>query len=166
MLIHCAVHWLIANARRSLASAIERVNARLGCPFGRRRTRDYRAVLNRGRRSGYMRSDIYRAERAVLRRLDPDRVGHLRASQRSCCEACGSAVDGLAVHKGIAIRHGYCIHVARMYVIEVASAGVENAPVADERVADVDPFDELVAAAEPRKERFAKAQREPAHSKT
>src|SRR6267378_8535615 len=99
MLIHCAVHWLIANARRSLASAIERVNARLGCPFGRRRTRDHGAVLNRGRRSGYMRSDIYRAERAVLRRLDPDRVGHLRAPEGARREPRGSAVDGLAIHE-------------------------------------------------------------------
>ena len=99
------------------------------------------------------------------RRLDPNRIGHSRASQRSCCEVRGSAVDGLAVHEGIAIRHGHCIHVARMDVIDVASAGVENATVADERVVDVDPLDELVAAAKPRKERFAKAQREPANSK-
>ena len=90
----------------------------------------------------------------------------MRASQRSCREACGSAIDGLAVREGIAIRHGHCIHVTRMYVIEVASAGVENAPIADERIVDVDPLDELVAAMEPRKERFAKAQREPANSKS
>ena len=113
-----------------------------------------------------MRSDIYRSERAALRRLDPDGVGHLRASQRSGREAGSPAVDGLAVHEGIAIRHGHGIHVASMYEIEIASAAVENAPIANEGVVDVDPLDKLVAAVEPRKERFAKAQRKPANSKS
>ncbi|PYU87398.1 MAG: hypothetical protein DMG51_02360 [Acidobacteria bacterium] len=138
----------------------------LGSTLRRRCARDHGAVLNCRRRRGYMRSDIYRSERAALRRLDPDRVGHLRASQRSCREAGSPAVDGLTVPEGIAIRHRHGIHVASMYEIEIASAAVENAPIADERVVDVDPLDELVAAAEPRKERFAKAQRKPANSKS
>jgi len=50
-----------------------------------------------------MRSDVYSAERAVLRRLDPDRVGHLRAPESARREPRGSAVDGLAIHEGIAI---------------------------------------------------------------
>src|SRR2546425_6247338 len=161
LLIHCAVHWLIANATRSLASAIERANTHLGCSFGRRRTCDHGTVLNGGRRCGYMRSDIYRAERAVLRRLDPDRVGHLRASQRSCREARGSAVDGLAVHERIAICHGYGIHVVSVHKIDVANVGVENIRVADECVVHVDDGDEIPAATEPREERLAKSQREP-----
>jgi len=68
-----------------------------------------------------MRSGVYRAERAVLRRLDSDRVGNLCASQGSCREVRGSAVDGLAVHEGVAIGRGHRMHVVRIHKIEVAN---------------------------------------------
>src|SRR5256885_2267419 len=123
-----AVCRLIASA----ASAVERANMHLGSTLRRRCARDHGAVLNRRRRRGYMRSGIYRSERAARRRLDPDRVGHLRASQRSRREAGSPAVDGLTAPEGIAIRHRHGIYVASMYEIEIASAAVENAAIADE----------------------------------
>src|SRR5216683_7601796 len=104
-----------------------------------------------------MRSGVYRAERAVLRRLDSDGVCHLRASQRSCRQVCGSAVDGLAVHEGVAIGRGHRMHVVRIHKIEVANVGVENIPVADEGIPFVDPLKELMTAMEPREERFTEA---------
>src|SRR5882762_571619 len=128
---------------------------RLGCTLRRCRARDHGAVLNRSRRRGYMRSDVYRAERAVLRRLDPDRVGHLRAPEGARREPRGSAVDGLAIHEGIAICH--------RYEIDVANVRVEDVSIADKRVPFIDSFNELVTAAEPGEKRFAKAQREPAY---
>jgi len=136
---------------------------RLGCTLRRCRARDHGAVLNRSRRRGYMRSDVYRAERAVLRRLDPDRVGHLRAPEGARREPRGSAVDGLAIHEGIAICHRYGIHVARVHEIDVANVRVEDVSIADKRVPFIDSFNELVTAAEPGEKRFAKAQREPAY---
>ena len=78
----------------------------------------------------------------------------------------GSAVDGLAVHEGVAIRDGYGIHVAGVHKIDVTNVGVEHVPVADERVAHIDSFNEFMTATEPGKERFAKAEREPADSET
>src|SRR6266481_5784430 len=109
-----------------------------------------------------MRSGVYRAERAVLRRLDSDGVGHLRGSQGSCRQVRGSAVDGLAACKSIATRRGHGIHVVRVHEINVANVRVEDISVADKSIAFVDPLKELVAAVEPRKERFAEAKREPA----
>src|SRR5260370_421006 len=110
-----------------------------------------------------MRSDVYRAERALLRGPDPDRAGHLRAPEVGRREVDGAAVDGLAVHEGIAIRHRYSIYIVRVHEIHIANVRVEDIGVADERIADVDPFNEIVTAAEPGEERFAKAQREPAY---
>src|SRR6266478_597645 len=109
-----------------------------------------------------MRSGVYRAERAVLRRLDSDGVGHLRGSQGSRRQVRGSAVDGLAACKSIATRRGHGIHVVRVHEINVANVRVEDISVADKSIAFVDPLKELVAAVEPRKERFAEAKREPA----
>jgi len=63
----------------------------------------------------------------------------------------------LAVHEGVAIGGGHRMHVVRIHKIEVANVGVENIPVADKSIAFVDPLKELVAAVEPREERFAKA---------
>ena len=93
----------------------------------------------------------------MLRRLDPDGVGHLRASQRSRRQVRGSAVDGLAACKSIATRRGHGMHVVRIHKIDVANVGVENISVADESIPFVDPLKELVTAVEPRKERFAEA---------
>jgi len=104
-----------------------------------------------------MRSGVYRAERAVLRRLDSDGVGYLRASQRSCRQVCGTPVDGLAACKSIATRRGHGMHVVRIHEIDVANVRVEDISVADKSIAFVDPLKELVAAVEPRKERFAEA---------
>jgi hypothetical protein len=157
MLIHGAVHRPVPNVARRQASAIERANTRLGCTLRRCRARDHRAVLNGRRRRGDMRSDVYRAERAVRRRLDSDGVGHLRASQRSRRQVCGSAVDGLAAHEGAAIGRGHGVHVVRIHEIDVANVRVEDISVADKGIAFVDPLKELVAAVEPRKERFAEA---------
>src|SRR6266568_5335082 len=166
-LIRGAVHRRIARAARTQARVIERANMHLGCPPLRGRcARDHGAILNRSWRPGDIRSHIHRAKRAVLRRLDPDRVGHLCASQKSCCDVRSSAVDGLAIHEGIAIRHSHSIQVTRMDVIEVANVGVENIRVADERVVHVDDRNEIPAATEPREERFTEAQREPADSET
>ena len=78
----------------------------------------------------------------------------------------GSTVDGLAVHEGVAIGRGHGIHVVRIHKVEVANVGVENIPVADESIPFVDPLKELVTAVEPREEWFAKAEREPANSKS
>src|ERR1700730_11518519 len=113
-----------------------------------------------------MRSGVYRAERAVLRRLDPDGVGNLRASQGSGREMGGSAVDGLAATEADTIGPGHSMHVVRIHKIEVANIGVENIPVADEGIAGIDPLEEFVTAVEPREERFSKAEREPANSKS
>ena len=99
----------------------------------------------------------------MLRRLDPNRVGHLGAPESARREPRGSAVDGLAIHEGIAICHRYGIHVARVHEIDVANVRVEDVSVADKRIPVVDSFNELVTAAEPGEERFAKAQREPAY---
>src|ERR1700674_5744503 len=112
-----------------------------------------------------MRSGVYRAERAVLRRLDPDGVRNLRASQGSCREVGGSAVDGLAVHEGVAIGRGHRMHVVRIHKIEVANVSVENIPVPDEGIAGIDPLEEPAAMVKPGEERFAEAQREPTDSK-
>src|SRR6202158_5642192 len=136
---------------------------RLGSALRRCSARDHGTVLNRPRRRGYMRSDVYRAERAALRRLDPDRVGHLRTPESARREPRGSAVDGLAIHEGIAICHRYGIHVARVHEIDVANVLFKEFSVADKRIPIIDSFNELVTAAEPGKERFAKAQREPAY---
>ncbi len=130
MLIHDAVRRPVANVARRQASAVERANTRLGRTLRRGRARDHRSVLNRCRRRGDMRSGVYRAERAVLRRLDPDGVGHLGASQRGCRQVCGPAVDGLAVPEGVAIGRGHRMHVVRIHKIEVANVGVENISVA------------------------------------
>src|SRR5258708_31915519 len=104
---------------------------------------------------------VYGAERGVVRGLDSGRVGHLRGPQRGCREVRGSAVDGLAVHEGIAIGHGDGVDVVRVHEIDIANVGVEDIRVADERVAHVDLRDELTTAVEPREEGFAKAQRKP-----
>lgn len=165
-LTYAAVHRRIASAAGSQAGAIDGVNPHLGCTLRRCSARDYGAVLKRSGRPGNVRSHIYRAERTVLRRMDADRVGHLRTSQCSGREMRGSAVDSLAVHEGVAIRHGYGIHVAGVHKIDVMNVGVEHVGVADERVAHVDLRDEFAAAAEPREKRFAEAEREPADSET
>src|SRR5438552_17096880 len=78
----------------------------------------------------------------------------------------GSTVDGLAVHEGVAIRDGHGIHVAGVHKIDVTNVGVEHVRIADERVAHVDSFNEVMTATEPREERFAEAEREPAESET
>jgi len=93
----------------------------------------------------------------VLRRLDSDGVGHLRAPQGSCGDTVGAAVDGLAARKSIATRRGHGIHVVRVHEIDVANVRVEDISVADKSIAFVDPLKELVAAVEPWKERFTEA---------
>src|SRR6266852_3265353 len=113
-----------------------------------------------------MRSDVCRAERAVLRGLEADRVRYLRSLQRSCRERHLAAMDGLTVDECIAIRDGYGIHVVRVHKIDIVYVRVEDIHVANEGVVHVDDGDEIMAATEPREERFAEAQREPANSKT
>ena len=88
------------------------------------------------------------------------------AAQCSRREMRGSTVDGLAVHEGVAIRDGHGIHVAGVHKIDVTNVGVEHVRIADERVAHVDSFNEVMTATEPREERFAEAEREPADSET
>jgi len=58
------------------------------------------------------------------------------------------------------------MHVVRIHKIDVANVGVENISVADESIPFVDPLKELVTAVEPGEKRFAKAEREPANSKS
>src|SRR4029077_11042594 len=104
-------------------------------------------------------------EFAVLRRPDANRVGHLRAAQRSSRDARGAAIDRLAVHERVAIRHSYRIHVARIHVIEVANIGVvEHVRVTYESIAGIDVSDVSATAVVPRVKRFAKAQGKPADS--
>src|SRR6266852_863938 len=122
---------------------------------------NHRAVLDRGRRRGYVRSDVCRAERAVRHRLDADRVGHLRALESGRSEMDPATVDGLAVRENLAVNCSHGADVMRVHEIDVA-----NVRVANERVVYVDDGDEIMAATEPGKERFAEAQREPADSET
>src|ERR1700687_169766 len=59
--------------------------------------------------------------------------------------------------------NGNRMDVMGVHEIEVVNVGgVEDSPVANKGVADVDPLDETVAAMKPREERFTKAQRKPA----
>ena len=97
---------------------------------------------------------------------DANGVGHLRTSQHSGRQVSGATVDGLAVHEGGAIRHGHGVHVVSVHKIDVMNVGVEDIHVANERVVHVDDGDEITAAAEPREERFAPAEGEPADSET
>lgn len=102
----------------------------------------------------------------MLRRLDPNGIGHSRAPQRSFGNVAGSAVDGLTICEGVAIRGGYRAHVMRIHVIEVAAVGVEDVRVANKRIVDVDVPDVSATAVVPWEKRFTKSQREPAHSKS
>src|SRR5713101_1525538 len=117
---------------------------------------NHRTVLDRGRRCGNMRSGVDRAERAVLHRPDPHRVGHLRALESGRSEMDPATVDGLAVHENLAVNCSPGADVMRVHEIDVAN----------ERVEYIDDVDEIMAATEPGKKRFAEAQREPADSET
>src|SRR5260370_10289584 len=108
----------------------------------RRRARDHRAVLNRSWRRGHMRSDVCRAERAVLARLETDRVRYLRAFQRRWRDADPAAVNGLTVDEGVAIRHGYGIHVVGVHEIDIVNVRAEDVGVADKGVVNIDDRDE------------------------
>ncbi len=127
---------------------------------------DHGAVLNRHRGPGHVGFHVHGTERAVLRRLDSHRVGHMRAIQGSRRQVICSAVDGLAIHEGVAIRRGHRIDVMRIHEIDIANVAVEDVRVTDERVVYVDDGNETPAATEPRKERLAKTQREPADSES
>src|SRR5712692_8420648 len=113
-----------------------------------------------------MRSDVCRAERAVLRGLEAGRVRYLRAFQRRWRDADPAAVNGLTPDEGVAIGHGHGIHVVRVHKVDVSNVGVEDIHVADERVVYVDDGDEIPAATKPREKRFAEAQREPADTES
>jgi len=113
-----------------------------------------------------MRSDVCRAERAVLRRLDPDRVGHSRALESGRREMDAASVDSLAVHENLAVNRSHGAHIVRVHEIDVANIRVEDVSVADKRIAFVDSLKEFVAAVEPREEWLAEAQREPANAET
>jgi len=113
-----------------------------------------------------VRPDIRFTERAVLRRPQTDGVRHARASQRGLCHAEFAAIDPLATNKGIVVGNGHGIHVAGVHVIDVANVRVEDIPVANERVVNVDPLLETAAATEPWEVRFAVAEWEPADSST
>src|SRR5258707_14033884 len=75
-----------------------------------------------------------------------------------------AAIDALAVDEPVARGGRNRAQVVR--VREVKISVVQYFHVANERIVDVNHVDETAAAAEPREERLAKAQRKPAHSKT
>src|SRR5258708_33957182 len=75
-------------------------NWRVRSTLGRRCACHHRAILNRRRWRGHMRLDVCRAERAVLSRLQTNRVRHLRAFQRRWRDADPATVDGLTTDEG------------------------------------------------------------------
>jgi hypothetical protein len=91
----------------------------------------------------------------VLRGPQADGVRHPRVSQRSFSDPELAAIDHLASNEGIVIGNRYGTNVARVHVIEVANVGVEDVPVADERIVNVDPLREAAATTEPWIKRFA-----------
>src|SRR5258708_6006880 len=164
--IRSAVCWCVTHAPGSQTVASHGANRRVRSGWRWRRTSNYGAILHRwgGRRN--VRPNIHSAERAVLRRLDPHRTGHVRPPQRGFREVASSAVDRSTVHKSVAIHGANGMHVVRVHKIDVTNVGVEDIRVADERVVHVDDGDEIMAAAEPREERFPEAERKPADSET
>ena len=104
-----------------------------------------------------MRLDVHRAERAVLHRLDPHRVAHLRALEGCWSEMNAATVNRLAVHENLAVHCSDGADVMRVHEIDVANVRVEDISVADKRIAFVDPLKELMTAVEPREKRFAEA---------
>src|SRR4029077_12249544 len=113
-----------------------------------------------------MRPDVCRAERTMLRRLDPDRVGHSRALESGRREMDAATVDSLAVHENLAVNGSHGADIMRVHEIDVANVRVEDVSVADKRIALVDSLEEFVAAVEPREEWLAETQREPANAET
>src|SRR4029077_54377 len=111
-----------------------------------------------------MRPDVCRAERTMLRRLDPDRVGHSRALESGRREMDAASVDSLAVHENLAVNRSHGAHIMRVHEIDVANIRVEDVSVADKRIALVDSLKEFVAAVEPREERLPEAERKPANA--
>ena len=113
-----------------------------------------------------MRPHIHGTQGAARRGLDAHRVRHLRPSQRGLGNVKCAAIDHLTMSKGTAIRDRDCTHIVRVDEIHIVNIPVQNAPVANERIAEVDPLPESHAATEPREERFAKAQGEPADAES
>jgi len=123
----------------------------------RRCSGHYGAILNCRRRPGYVGLHVRRAQRAVLRGVETDGVGHMRASQRSFRDMASSAVNRLTAGESVVTRRGHRMHVMRVHIIEVVNVGIENIRVADEGIVDVDVSDVSATAVVPREKRFAKA---------
>lgn len=92
-----------------------------------------------------------------MRRIDSNRVGHPRAAERSFGDMTGAAVDGLTARECSTARGGHGMHIVRVRIVEVVSAGIENVDVANVSVMDVDVSDVSAAAVVPREEWFAPA---------
>src|SRR5260370_40958764 len=107
------------------------------------------AILHRWGWRGNVRPNIHSAKRAVLRRLDPHRTGHVRAPQRSFREVASSAVDRSTVHKSVAIHGANGMHVPRDPLVYVVNVRIEDIGVADERVLHVADADVIMTATIP-----------------
>ena len=124
MLIHIAVGRTSANAASSKRASVDRANRGMVCALRRSSARDHRAVLNRGRRPGYVRFHVHGTEGAVRRWLDSHRIVQSRAVQGGLRDVPCAAIDGLTVRESVAVRHRYGLDVMRVHEIEVASVAV------------------------------------------
>jgi hypothetical protein len=89
----------------------------------------------------------------------------LRALEGGRSEMHTATVNRLSVYEGIAANCSHRVDVMRIHVIDVVNVRVvEDIRVANVCVPDIDAFNELVTAVEPRVKRFAIAQREPTHA--
>jgi hypothetical protein len=77
----------------------------------------------------------------------------------------GAAIDGLATGEAASGSSRHRMGVMCVSVVKIVGV-VNDIDVANERIANVDALSEPVPATEPRMERFAKTQREPADSET
>lgn len=155
----------IPCSSRTQTSRIHSADSHVRSASGRRRSRHDRAVLNGGRRPGNITSQIGGSEGALPRWRYSHVIRYLCVAERRLRNVKLATPDHLAAGEGATRSGSYSASVVSIPEVVIAEvACVENRRIADERVANVDPFCEPWTATEPRIEWLTKPQREPANT--